>query len=64
MDEEGIALLRKNLEAQKQEHVLAGLSIGDASQRESLLQQLSSIDLAVFQQGVSDAVRTLNNNSQ
>ena len=63
MDEE-VATLRKNLEAVKQEHVSAGLSIGDDSQRESLLQQLSSIDLAVFQRGVSDVVHALDNNGQ
>jgi hypothetical protein len=63
MDEE-VASLRKNLEAVKQEHVLAGLSIGDASQRESLLQQLSSIDLEVFQRGVSDVVHAFDNNGQ
>ncbi|XP_024373294.1 UDP-N-acetylglucosamine pyrophosphorylase isoform X2 [Physcomitrium patens] len=60
--EHKIAALRSQLADLGQEHVLAGLSSGDSSQRQSLVDQVSSIDLPLFRRALADVVRTLKGN--
>ena len=51
--------LRSQLADLGQEHVLAGLASGlDASQQQSLVNQVSSIDLPLFRRALADVVRT------
>ncbi|KAG0579776.1 hypothetical protein M758_4G124000 [Ceratodon purpureus] len=56
--EHRVAALRSQLADLGQEHVLAGLESGDGSQRESLVEQLSGIDLPLFRRALADVVRT------
>jgi hypothetical protein len=51
--------LRSQLADLGQEQVLAGLSSGDASQRQALVEQVSGIDLALFRRALADVARTL-----
>lgn len=60
--EHRVAALRSQLAELGQEHVLAGLSSGDASQRQSLVDQLSGIDLPLFRRALADVVRTFQDN--
>ncbi|CAM6009301.1 unnamed protein product [Sphagnum balticum] len=57
------SLLRKQLIALGQEHILAGLSSGTDQQRQALLTQLASIDIQLFQRALVDVVHTLGSSS-
>ncbi len=57
-----MAALRSQLAELGQEHVLAGLASGDSSQRQSLLDQVSGIDLPLFRRALDDVVRTFKGN--
>jgi len=60
--EHRVAALRSQLTDLRQEHVLAGLASGDASQRQSLVDQVSGIDLPLFSRALADVVRTFKGN--
>lgn len=57
------SLLRKQLVALGQEHILAGLSSCTDEQRQALLTQLASIDFQLFQRALIDVVHTLGSSS-
>lgn len=58
-----LSAIRKRLRALGQTHVLEGLSIGEESQRQSLMDQLMSIDFGLFQQALLNAPSPLSTNS-
>lgn len=51
-----LATIRKRLTALGQTHVLEGLSTGNDSQRQALMDQVMSVDFNVFQRALQGAL--------